>query len=208
MENTPLIRIARFFSGLFSPLLMPTYVVAVALWATYLNVTTLGTRLMVLAAVFAFSCMLPIIVIFFLRAIKYIESTNLDNRRDRVIPYFITTLTYIGLSIYLNRIHAPAWLILFFAGTSAAGFINLLITLKWKISGHATAMGGLVAMAIFASARNLAMHPQWWWIIVAVMIAGVVASSRLLLRCHTPAQIAAGFLTGLLCIGIPVFVWG
>ena len=199
---------ARTISVIFSPLLMPTYIMAVALWGTYLNITPLKTRLMVLAAVLAFSCMLPLITICFLRAIKFINTTALESQRDRAIPYFVATLTYFGLAIYLHRIHSPAWLAAFFVGTAVAGFINFAVNFKWKISGHATAAGALVAMALFATARHLSMTSKWWWIIVAVMVAGIVASARLALRCHTPAQIAAGFLTGLVAVGLPVFSWG
>ena len=65
--------IARFFSSILSPLLMPTYGIFLVLWVSILCYLPLGTRMVVLLVVFGITCILPMIVIAVLHNIKFIE---------------------------------------------------------------------------------------------------------------------------------------
>ena len=75
--------LARFFSTVLSPLLMPTYGVFLALWVSVLCYIPLGTRLMVILVVFGITCILPMVFIAVLHNAKIITDKRLDNRRER-----------------------------------------------------------------------------------------------------------------------------
>ena len=53
--------LARFFSTILSPLLMPTYGIFLVLWVSILCYLPTGTRLVVLLVVFGITCILPMI---------------------------------------------------------------------------------------------------------------------------------------------------
>jgi membrane-associated phospholipid phosphatase len=73
---------------------------------------------------------------------------------------------------------------------------TLLITYYWKISMHMTGIGGLCGAFLLLGI----VWPVDLRLILAGLffIAGIVGSSRLVLQVHTPAQVAAGFIAGLL----------
>lgn len=189
-----------FFSTIFSPLLAPTIGVAIALWLTYMQFTPLKARLTVLLMTLAFTCMVPIIGIFILHRLGVVKDPRLHDRRDRLVPYIISVLTYIGVAFYFTRIHAPQWLALFMLGSAAAALATLVINNWWKISGHATGMGGLTALSFFICANGYAIHPSEWLFLTAVVISGCVMTARLVMRRHDIPQVAAGFADGALWI--------
>lgn len=72
--------IARLFSTLLSPLLMPTYGIFLVLWVSILCYLPTGTRMVVLLVVFGITCILPMTVIAVLHNLKVIEDKRLVNR--------------------------------------------------------------------------------------------------------------------------------
>jgi membrane-associated phospholipid phosphatase len=72
-----------------------------------------------------------------------------------------------------------------------------LINVWWKISTHSAAIGG-VAGALVAFALIFSFNPVWW-LCVVIILAGMVGTSRIILRQHSLPQVVTGFLTGLVC---------
>lgn len=193
---------AKVMSVLFTPMLIPTYVVLLTFWGTYLQVVELKARLLVLGAVFAFTCLLPLIVIAFLKTIHVAKSFDLTERHERPIPYAVATVCYVGLWLYLRALHAEPWVANFFIATAAAAVVNFVVNFRWKISGHATGMGGLVAFTFFMCWRHVTFSGSPVWFLLSVVAAGLVCSSRLVLERHTPMQILAGLATGIGSVSI------
>lgn len=193
---------AEILSGFTSPLLCPTYAILIALSLTFLSYAPAKAKLMVVLATVAITLAIPMTCIFILYQLKKVKSVSLNDRTDRTIPYILAALCYIGLGIYLNTAHAPQWLLAFIGGSAAIALINMVVNLKWKISGHSAAMGGMCALVFFITLRGYLPHPSHWPVIIMVLIAGLVMTARLHLRCHTPAQIAAGFFTGATVISL------
>ena len=69
-----------------------------------------------------------------------------------------------------------------------------MINVWWKISTHTAAIGGVTG-ALQAYALLIGFNPTWWLCLV-ITIAGMVGTSRMLLRQHTLWQVSAGFLLG------------
>lgn len=200
-HNLP-IYISKVLSSIFSPLLIPTYVTYIALFNTYMKVTEPRIRLLVVLSVFVFTCIVPLLTIATLKALKKANSFDLIERKERPIPYSVAIVCYIGLFIYLGKIHAPEWLSVFFLSAAIAGIINAIITIWWKISGHATAMGALVAFTFLIDFSHLTFSGSNTIFLCSVVVAGAVCSSRLILQRHTPMQLAAGFLCGVSTVTI------
>lgn len=188
--------IARFFSTLFSPLLMPTYGVFLALWVSILCYLPVGTRLAVLLVVFGITCLLPMIFIAILHSLGVIKDKRLVNRKERWLPYIFIILCYVGAALYLNHVHAPQWLIMFMYGGAMAALVGFGINFFWKISAHMGGIGGVVALLFFIHGEGLGAFEMVWLICGAIIISGALGTSRIELKRHTFWQVMAGFANG------------
>lgn len=191
---------ASALSIIFSPLLMATYGVALAMVLSFLCFIPTATKLTVILETFLATTAIPVIAIFLLSKFKVVGDPKLNERKDRTWPYMIETACFIGLAIYLNHINAPAWLSLFLLGGAVALIVLTVVNRWWKISGHATGMGGLCALLFYLMLSGNSIYDLQWEFLVAVILSGLVCSSRLLLRRHTLMQVAAGFANGFLWV--------
>lgn len=194
--------IARFFSYLCSPLMMGTYGIAIAMWLSFLCYSTPKAKLVVTAVTFIATCIIPIIAIFILHKVGVVKNPRLNDREDRTVPYIISIVCYCGVGIYYHFVNAPVWLSMFVFGGALALLILTCINRKWKISGHATGMGGLVAMLFFLMCSGNCPLSIQWEFIAGILLAGIVCTSRLVLQRHTLMQVATGFLNGFACVYI------
>ena len=70
----------------------------------------------------------------------------------------------------------------------------VLINIFWKISTHTAAIGG-VAGALFIFSEVFRFNPIWWFSLTLI-IAGILGTSRMILRQHTLLQVVVGFFVG------------
>lgn len=191
---------ARALSILFSPLLMATYGVALAMVLSFLCFIPLTTKLTVILETFLATTTIPVIGIFLLSRLKVVKDPRLNDRADRTWPYIIETACFIGLAVYLNHINAPAWLPLFLIGGAVALIVLTVVNRWWKISGHATGMGGLCALIFYLMLSGNSIYNLEWEFLAAMILAGLMCSARLLLQRHTLLQVTAGFVNGFLWV--------
>jgi hypothetical protein len=110
-------------------------------------------------------------------------------REQRTAPMLLTfTCALIAWGV-MKLASAPEALVVFTAvGTVQTAFI-LLVTLRWKISGHATAIS---SMAVFLCGLF------GWAAVPSLLLIPLVAWARLRLRRHDLWQVIAGSATGAL----------
>ncbi len=196
---------ARFLSAICSPLLMGTYGIALAIWLSYLCYSPDKAKAVVIAATFVATCIIPVIAIFLLSKTGVVKDPTLNERSDRTVPYIITGLCYIGTAVYYRFVNAPVWLSMFAVGGAVSLVLLTVINRFWKISGHATGMGGIVAMLFFLMCSGNSPVEMQWEFIAWVILAGLVCTSRLVLQRHTLLQVGAGFANGFLCTFLPTW---
>lgn len=189
-------RIARIISFVFSPLIVPTYGVAMALWLSSLAVLPAGILWRTVGYTAALTCLFPMIIIILMWKLGYLSDPGLNKRTERTLPYIVVLLGYLGCAFLYFRMHAPGWLIGFMLGGSAAVIVSIIVNRWWKISAHMTAMGGLTALTVRLLVSNLAYVDMLWPIIITVLCAGLVGTARVGLRRHTLGQVAAGAANG------------
>lgn len=193
-------KISKILSAIFSPLIVPCYGIAMSLCVTPLFVIPFKTRAMVLGMCAIFLFLLPALSVMGLYRMGIIKDVGLNNRNERTVPYLVTMACYGVCAYYLYRINAPFWLVGFIVGGLLTIFVNLLVNLRWKISGHMAAMGGWLGVTFFIALNHLAVINMMWIVIVIVILAGVVGTARLILERHTPMQLLAGTANGFLSI--------
>ena len=189
--NRPVSAVAHIISDLFSPLLVPSYALAVALWFTLLRFLPLGVKLMALGGVFFITAVVPALVIFTLYRLGRVSDMSISNKGQRTLPYSVSIACYVGAGLFMLSMQAPPWLVAFFYGAAAVSLLSLLITHWWKISAHTGGVGGFAAVCYWLAFHNTIALPMVW-VSVAFAVIGAVAWARLYLNHHTPLQVLAG----------------
>lgn len=176
---------------------MVTYGVILALSFTGLSILPWTAKLYIVCGVFACTAVLPGLFIYLLVRNGAAGDLELTNRRERAVPYLIFVVSILSCFYFMNRMMMPYWLLGVLAGTCAALLIALCINFFWKISAHEIGAGGLLGGLMgYAEIHQLNLS---WAFMLAFMIAGLLGTSRIYLKRHTPMQVYAGFGLGFAC---------
>lgn len=193
-------RVSQILSYIFSPLLVPTYGMILASFLSVLSVLSARVLCTTVAITFVITCVIPACGIMAMYKTGFLTDPGVNVRTERSLPYALTILCYVGCCFFLYRAGAPSWLTMFYAGGGAAALINAVVNLKWKISAHAAAMGGLVAMLFRIATMHQSVVDLNIWISAVVVLAGAIMTARVYLQRHTLMQVIAGCANGFLCV--------
>ncbi len=196
--------ISHVISTVFQPLLMPTYGIMLLFVYTYFGVIYRHQFWQIVSPVILFSFAIPAILIYILFRIGIVSDLSLKIRRQRIYPYLITFLSYTVMIIFYHRMYMPRWFMMIMVASVVIMVIAILITLLWKISAHMFGIGGLIGGAMAVSYFVERSNPYYMFMGLFI-IAGLVGTSRLILKRHTLPQVIAGFMLGFLVSF--VFVW-
>lgn len=178
--------VARWISDLFCPpVLAAVSLLVVAIFAESIVVWESTGVFLVLAIG------LPTCYVFWLVKKKVVTDFHIPVRRQRIKP-MLFMLASGSVSMVLLWILRPPRLVVLL---SVAAFWQLaiifLITLKWKISGHAA------AASTFSTLCWLLFGPIAGFVFILVP---VVIWARIRLKRHTPMQTLAGTILGMLSL--------
>lgn len=197
--------IAHLISTIFQPLLMPTYGVMLLFVYTYFGVIYQQQFWIIIAPVVLFSFVIPAILIFMLYRLGIISDLSLKVRSERIYPYIITLLSYTVMIFFYHKMRMPTWFFMIMVSSVAIMITATLITLKWKISAHMFGIGGLIGGAM--SVSYFVEHSNPYFMFMGLfIIAGLVGTSRLILKRHTIAQVIAGFFLGFILAFVGVWL--
>lgn len=187
--------ISRLISTIFQPLLMPTYGVLLLFFYTYFGLIYSHRFWQIISPVLFFSFVVPVTLIYLLYYFGIISDISLKIRKERFYPYFITLLSYSAMMIFYGKMNMPRWFMMIFAASIAIMILAILITLRWKISAHMFGIGGLIGGVMSVSYYVERSNP-FYLFMALFTVAGLIGSSRLILKRHTVSQVIAGFLLG------------
>ena len=193
-------KISEILSAVFSPLLVPTYGMVLAAFLTILRMLPSNLLWTAIGITFVITCLVPVSAIVALYRSGVIKDPALNNRTERFIPYGVVVLCYLGCGFFVYKASAPFWLPMFFAGGALATVISTVVNCWWKISAHAAAMGGLVALVFRIVASHYALFNMNVWLSGVIIVAGLVMTARVYLSRHTLWQVLAGCANGFLCV--------
>lgn len=189
-----LINAARFVSIVFAPFYLPIVGLIVLFWFSYLSLLPLSYKLLVLLVVYIFTVLLPVTIIRLYRRYHGWSFAYFGNRERRMIPYAISIVCYFTCVYVMDSFHIPHFMSNI---VSVALFLQIacaLVNVWWNISTHTAAIGAMTG-ALFAFAEIFMFNPVWWFCLL-VVIAGILGTSRMLLRQHTLGQVVFGYLLG------------
>ena len=184
--------LARVVTELLAPANLAVAQVLLVAWHSVPGVAGLGWGL--LAATFC--GLLPAgIVLVGVRSRRWTDR-HLRSRQQRPVPLLAGIASFLAGLAVLVVLGAPQQLVALVVAMLAGLVATLVVTLWWKLSMHAAAASGTVAILALTFGPALTL---------AVPLVAVVAWSRVRLGDHTPAQTMAGTVLGAL-VGTTVFI--
>tara|TARA_R110001592_G_scaffold88812_1_gene261417 strand:- start:2223 stop:2828 length:606 start_codon:yes stop_codon:yes gene_type:complete len=198
-------KIAKIISYCFQPLIMPTLGLLIFFNSnSYINYAIpKELKDAALILVFMSTLVVPVIITLLLLNRGYITSLEMPTRKERILPYGFTIAFYMFTIYMLKQAPIPPLIYDFMTGAVVSVILAFFINMKWKISAHMTGIGGLLGALI--STSILLEVDLISYVILAIFVSGLVASSRLILKAHTPLQLIAGFFLGITCQVISIY---
>ena len=196
-------RLHKITSTILHPIVLPT--IGVLLYFTFIS-QSLEKRiqLIVLGLVFVLTYLVPLLLLIFLKRFMMIKDYEVSTIKERRFPviFMIVVLYFLGSTII--QIPTIRNLGILFFGTSLSLTCIYFekanedcFSIKLKSSLHLVSMGSMLGFfLIMTNFNNLPLLPI---IIVLVILSGILASSRLYLKAHTPLEILIGFSLGIVC---------
>ncbi len=185
---------AHIWSAVFHPLALTSYLFAVLFYAD-LSIFPFSFRAkeQLMLLVFLSTCLLPLITMLLLSIFNLIPSLYLPERHSRPVPFLIMSLLY-SLATYYFYFHFKVGIMisLTLLIITLALFLLTLISLFYKMSAHAVAIGGSVGILCGFQVQN-PNYMLFYPVLVGFILAGFILSARLRLRAHSPDEILSGF---------------
>lgn len=176
-------RVALFLSAVFQP---PVTVAVLLLLSPVIEPGFPGTAWFGVLAVL-FVCVLPFAAVLLLVRLGKITDRHVSDRRQRAPVLAMALLSVLAGLGLLTVVNAPVSVIVMVLAIVGSVVVLGVISVFWKISGHAGAVALSTAIAV------LMLGAPW---IPLMLLIPAVCWSRVVLRAHTAAQVVMGALVG------------
>ncbi len=207
--------LAKVFSAVFHPLLMPTILLGLLFLLAPASVGVgmfpISARLSVLSLIFINTFLVPALLIYYFYRMGFVKDLQLTALPDRRLPYFTTVAVYAFASYFfgskLGAISEVAPQIgLLLRSITCSILLVAVVSLRWQISAHAVGISGVIGAVLGIMIKfneDTLLYP----LAGLFVLGGYVLASRLHLNAHTPAQTNAGFGLGFLVSLATVFLF-
>jgi len=152
----------------------------------------------------------PLFSIFMMKMLDFIKSYKMEDKSERIAPLVATGVFYLWLFVNLkDNTTIPVALSFFILGSTIGLFMSLLLNSFTKISLHTVGVGGLLAGMFFIKYmfvyETFTVNTPFGMLsisttlvlILAIIIAGLVGTSRLLLKAHDEMDVYGGYIVGI-----------
>ncbi len=196
-------KLAKVVSILFHPVLIPTLGILLLLNSSfYFSMLSWEAKRFILLVVFFTSCILPMLMVSLL-ALNTKFDINMPKSTDRVLPLLAAAVFYYLGFVLLGRISVFPVLKMYMLASVLVIVALLIISLKWKISNHMAALGGLAGM-FFALSFRYGLNPVYS-LLGIILVSGIVGTARLALERHNIWQIITGYSLGFCVLYLVVY---
>lgn len=183
----------RLWSYVVNPLFIPSLV---ALWYFnynyYNDVESVRFKLYLIVILTA---AIPLLIYTMLKILGFVKSVHLSSTKERIAPLIVYGFLMFMLlrGAFKDGMHVSLYN--FFLGTFIATLVATLLTcLKYKVSLHLMATGGVLGFLImlsFTQGISLLLPMAFMGI-----VCGCTATSRLSMKAHKGHQLIFGFVVG------------
>lgn len=204
MREKHIIFAAKALSVIFTPFYLPLLGLAALLTLTYLSLLPWTYKLFLVVTFWVFTIALPSLLIRLYRHYQGWSLFQMASKERRVIPYVISIVSYLLCYYVMAAVHVPHFMGSILMAALVIQITCAIVNLFVKVSTHMAAIGG-VAGALAAFSVIFGFNPVWWLCVVLVL-AGLVGTSRMILRQHSLHEITLGFLVGTGCAFVSVLL--
>lgn len=192
-------RFYNIVSIVFVPLLIPTYGLLLIVNMDVFSMLPFVWKAYAVGGTIFFTLILPLIPIAMMIKKGSVSTVMISKKEERTVPYLFTFFGYCCWVFFIWRsLQLPPFFLAMAVACTSSILIVTLINLKWKISAHMSAMGGLLGGVIGVSLR-MGMNPAWL-IGLVIFFSGLVGLARLELKAHNPLQVVAGFFLSFMLV--------
>lgn len=192
--NKNIIIASRVVSMVFTPFYLPTLGLLALFSFSYLSLLPFQYKTIVIAIVYFFTILLPTLLIHVYRRHQHWNLIELGQRERRMVPYVLSILCYFTCVYIMRSLHIPHFMSSIVVAALCIQIICAIVNGWWKISTHTAAIGGVVG-ALVAFAAIFGFNPLPW-LCITIIIAGILGTSRMILRQHSLSEVVSGFLVG------------
>ena len=196
MKEKNIILAARVLSMVFTPFYLSLVGLIALFTFSYLSLMPWAYKLTVLVLVYLFTILIPTLLIHFYRNYNGWTLIELGKKERRVVPYLLSIVSYFVCYYVMHRFNIPHFMSNILMAALIIQILCALINVWWKISTHTAAIGGVTG-ALQAFAFIFGFNPIGWTCLVLIL-AGMVGTSRMILRQHSLRQVCYGFMLGLI----------
>ena len=196
MKEKNIILAARVLSMVFTPFYLSLVGLIALFTFSYLSLMPWAYKLTVLILVYLFTILIPTLLIHFYRNYHGWTLIELGKKERRVVPYLLSIVSYFVCYYVMHRFNIPHFMSNILMAALIIQILCALINVWWKISTHTAAIGGVTG-ALQAFAVIVGFNPIGWTCLVLIL-AGMVGTSRMILRQHSLRQVCYGFMLGLI----------
>lgn len=185
----------KFISVVLHPIVIPT--LGVLLYFMFIpNSISSHQKLLILGLIFVVTYLIPLLILILLKIFRLIQSYQVSSIAERKIPILLMIVLFYLLGNTLFSISFVRDLgILFFATSFGLVIIYLLFMFQLKASLHILSVGIATGFFLLLSVQySISFLPI---IFILILISGILASSRLYLKAHTPREVYLGFFLGI-----------
>ena len=195
MKEKNIILAARVLSMVFTPFYLSLVGLIALFTFSYLSLMPWAYKLTVLTLVYLFTILIPTLLIHFYRNYHGWTLIELGKKERRVVPYLLSIVSYFVCYYVMHRFNIPHFMSNILMAALIIQILCALINVWWKISTHTAAIGGVMgalqAFAVIFGFNHIG------WLCLVLILAGMVGTSRMMLRQHSLRQVCYGFLLGL-----------
>lgn len=188
---------AKIISYVFHPVFMP-FLMTLVLY--YINkpsfITLANMQPFWMGAIALNTIFFPLVATLLMKKLGFIQSIFMEEPKDRIIPLLATMIFYFWAYQVVKVGAAPFELKVLFLGSFYGIIATFMINIFYKVSMHAVAAGGalgILGVQMITGSINMLLP-----FLAALIIAGLVGTSRLLLKAHQPFEIWMGYIAGIL----------
>jgi len=189
----------HFFSFVFHPIFIPSFIAAYLIYRhPYAFVGASDkVKLFRFLSVFFSTAFLPAFSIFLLKQLKFIDTIYLRTQRDRIIPYIICMVYYFWAWYVSRNLHESPEMTAMLLSLFIASIVGLMANIYFKISMHGLAAGSLFIFFLWLAFTGPVQIGGD--LSVAILVAGLILTARFLVSNHSPFEVYAGLVGGVLC---------
>lgn len=121
----------------------------------------------------------------------------LNRRQDRYMPLVVTLVSYIFCAMMMFKKSLPWYINAIIIASILILAVHLLLNRKWRISEHMAAMGGVTGGIL--ALNKLFEYDPLPGIIFSISLAGLLGTSRMILKHNNLGELLFGYLVGLGC---------